>query len=221
MKTSRVIILLAGLLFSNISQAALWDELFGGNGKSSGYKAKIGLGYGIGGTWDVKPVENVTYFDKMRSFWWEIDHGRILSVHYGLRFSHDNSARIVFNGGPQRGEVYYHALKIGLKLTAPLGFFQPYVGGGVMGGWITLSNPADRSDHNINAAFNNQIRGARALYVQGGVDLMMFGDDRGGGGLRLAYQIDDVETNPFGTIQNKKLYFRNSNVYALFVFGAK
>ncbi|NJM09965.1 MAG: hypothetical protein HC883_03490 [Bdellovibrionaceae bacterium] len=57
-------------------------------------------------------------------------------------------------------QFYGYTVDLGAKFTLPLGFFQPWIGGGYGWGVLTYSNPEDREFDNFMIAIYS--RGSRS-----------------------------------------------------------
>ena len=164
--------LLALVLNTSIVNAA--EKSSAGTKVSQGLKAmlRVGLGYGFSEIKDVEP-SSVTDFNKPRSFWQETDFMLPVSVHFAVRETWDDSVNVDFHGnGIKPGEIYMTALQLGAKFTVPFWVIQPWVGAGVTGGFVALSNPADRNFQDWKVAFDKVTKAVRGLYWHAGIDIM-------------------------------------------------
>lgn len=176
---------------------------------SNGMKSLIraSAGYGFSTIKNVEPAE-VSDFDKPRSLWQEADFMLPVSIHFGVRETWDDSANVDFYGkGVKPGEIYMTAFQLGAKFTLPMWFFQPWVGAGVTGGFVAISDPTNRNTHDWRVAFDKITKAVRGLYWQAGVDIMTPLLS-----VRAGVMNEKIETDRFSNLNDTALEFNHSMV---------
>ena len=193
-------------LFSHSTYAAegggLLSSLFKGSKLT-----RVAVGYGSSEFKDFSPT-TITSLDRVEPYWEDVDFLMPLTFHLGFREIFEQSASIPFNGGPSKnGEIYLTAIDLGGRLFLPAGFFQPYIGVGVTGGFFSVSDPTNRNNHTMAVVFDKESKVIRGTYTEAGADLV-FGDF----GLRYGAQWSDIETDRFDNLQKAKVKFKNTLV---------
>jgi len=200
------LLLILGLLSSPAFAAK--SEGSSGAKKFIASMVRFGFGYGSSEVEGVEPA-TVTDFDKPRTFFEEVDFLMPISLHFAIRETWDDSANINFYGdGVKPGEIYFTAVNLGAKFTLPLFRVQPWVGGGVTGGFIAVSDPANRNQHNWMVAFDKITKAVRGAYWQAGLDIMVTRDM----GLRLGVQQEKIRTDRYSNLDNVALEFDHTMV---------
>ncbi len=188
-----------------------WSDSKGG-GAGDNAKAfmkamiRVGLGYGFSTVDHVEPG-TVGDFNTPRSLWQEMDFLLPLSIHFGMRETWDDSANVNFHGqGIKPAELYMTAFNLGAKFTLPFWIIQPWLGGGVTGGFLAVSDPTNRNTTNWMVAFDKETKAIRGAYWQAGLDIM-FG---AGFGVRIGMLQEKIRTDRFNNLQNTAMEFEHT-----------
>lgn len=189
------------------------DKGGGGAGKFPGWGSVTRTSFGYG--WStIEKSENtsVNQFTKPKTWWQDIDFLAPMGLHIGLRETFEQDAQVNFTSGTKRGEIYMTAIEIGAFIKAPLTWFQPYFGAGLTGGFLAITDPTDRRNHNYLAAFDKETQVIRGYYGTWGIDFVL----QSGVGLRLAYQAETINTDKFANLGDTRMAFNHSRVSAGF-----
>lgn len=169
---------------------------------------RYGFGYGSSEVRNVEPA-SVQDFDRPRSFWQETDLLFPASIHLQIRETWDDSTNVDFYGaGSSAGEIYFTAVNLGAKFTLPFFRIQPWVGGGVTGGFVAVSDPTNRNSKNWMVAFDKITKAVRGAYWQAGVDIAMLQ----GMGVRLGIQEEKIRTDRFSNLNDTALEFNHKMI---------
>ena len=158
---------------------------------------------------------SITNFQNPVTIWTDVDLGNPVGFHIGLRETLDQNSQVDFGSGSyRRGEIYLTNIELGLKFLPRLPLLNPWIGAGVVGGFMAVSNPDDRGVHNWMAAFNKETRVTRGTYWHVGLDLSLGGRV----GLRFGYQEESINTDSFSNISGARVNFQHIR-YSLGLVG--
>jgi hypothetical protein len=174
---------------------------------------RVGYSYGEGRIEDLNPaaIERLPYF---KSFGAETDFIFPLSIHVAFRETLTQDATIAFNGATSvRGEIYATTMDLGLKLAAPIPFFQPWIGAGYTAGIASISNPKTRNSDGAGVIWENETHNIWGNYWQAGIDFMF--DENFG--IRAGYQEDRFETDKYLNLGFQEVKFVQKRFYGSIV----
>jgi hypothetical protein len=168
---------------------------------------RVGVGYGWS---EIQKSENtrVSGFDKPTTIWEDVDFMFPLGIHLGLHETYEQKANIQFSSGTKPGELYMTAIEFGARLGITFPHIQPYFGFGLIGGFLAVSDPTDRGNHNIMAAFDKVTRPIRGIYGQWGLDMVL----TNGVGLRLSYHAEQIDTDKFPNLNDTHMHFQHQRI---------
>lgn len=178
-----------------------------------GPKGRGFLGYGLGNVDkdNLKP-DTISEFDRTQNFHLEVETDTLLALTFGMRFGYDRNTQINFaDAGLRRGEIYLSTVQLGLKIN----IFWLYLGGGVMGGWLAVSDPENRPTQGFGVPWSRETSGIRGIYLNGGLNLWLAKDF----GFRVGYQHDIIETNRYTNLARKGVDFNQGVGMVGLIFG--
>lgn len=150
---------------------------------------------------DIKPAMFSNYKNPP-TIWADFDFGMPLAFHVGVRETLDQNAVVNFYGTTEKkSEIYLTNFDAGVKIVLPIPVLQPWGGAGLVGGFLAVTDPTDRKNHNWLAAFDNETKAVRGTYWHAGIDLVF----SNGAGFRFAYQEDKFETDKFSYFNGTKV----------------
>lgn len=141
--------------------------------------------------YDVRPTATVKEYKVAKGPWGEIDFGAILMMHFGFAQITDADTQVDYNGGGLRaGKISFDRYRYGLKFLLPIKYINPFIGGGIMSGHMTVRDTTvdGQKEH-------SRMYGA---YWNAGIDILFSPVV----GLRLAYTKDRLKTHKFKNLGN-------------------
>lgn len=115
-------------------------------------------------------------------------------IHLALSHAFDQTVSI----NSERYEAYITNIDIGMRVHAPIEYFQPFAGAGVSIGWMAVSNPIYRKSQGLFAATEGGISGTWGHYFEIGSDVLFKLTRSLAMGFRIDLRASKLQTQSFG-----------------------
>jgi|GEM_PF-6486463 len=151
---------------------------------------RFAINYAMNEFKDIKAT-NINQFKWAHGVNLDYEFGAPLVIVSGLNYFQNKDVQVSWKGSPNTPvELYGYLVKLGLKILLPIGFFQPWVGGGYSFGVITYSNTRDRETSNFSVVlYSRGSQTVKQFYTTAGLDIAL-----GSSGIRLGAEQRSIRT---------------------------